>query len=65
MPNDIVGKRIKLIEMKDDPCPVPVGTEGTVTGATEVLGSTQMTVRWDINRSLALVCPPDRYEVIG
>ena len=65
MTNDIVGKRIKLIEMKDDPCPIPVGTEGTVVSACEVLSSTQITVKWDIHRSLSLVCPPDRYEIIG
>jgi hypothetical protein len=61
----LVGKRIRLVEMVDDPCPIPAGTEGTIMHACEVLGSTHLTVKWDINRSLTLVCPPDRYEVIG
>jgi hypothetical protein len=65
MLDDIVGKRIRLVEMTDDPCPIPAGTEGTVTGMTEVLSSTQLTVKWDINKTLCLVCPPDRYEIIG
>lgn len=64
-PNELIGKRIKLVEMVDDPYPIPPGTTGTVTLACEVLGNMHLTVKWDIERSLTLVCPPDRYEVIG
>jgi len=62
---DIVGRRIRLLEMPKDPCPIPAGTTGTVTHASEVMGRTSLTVKWDIDRALTLVCPPDRYEVIG
>ena len=59
------GDRIRLTGMmRDDPDPVPAGTEGTVTFASWVNlnhGYMQVGVNWDNGRSLGLVCPPDRY----
>ena len=69
IPNE--GDRIRLAgPMHDDPDPVPVGTEGTVTYAAEInLGImptyVQIGMRWDDGRTLGLVCPPDKYDEIG
>lgn len=66
-----IGDRIRLIEMTDDPCPIPAGTTGTVTGIHPwrnwAGGKTefQINVKWDIPRTLAMVWPQDRFEVIG
>jgi hypothetical protein len=63
----LVGKRIRLIEMPKDPCPVPPGTEGTVEEVTVVRMRpqwTQIWVKWDNGRTLSMAVPPDRFEVI-
>jgi hypothetical protein len=64
----LVGKRIKLVEMKDEINPVPVGTEGIVVIVNRFcIGSDvfhQLIVKWDNGSSLALAIPPDRYEVL-
>lgn len=57
------GDRVRLVKMDDDPDPIPVGTEGTVTFCNPVqMGRdsfTQVSVNWDNGRSLMVVCPPD------
>lgn len=61
----LVGRRIELIEMPNDPDPIPKGTRGTVTGVVHTgFFGTQIWVDWDIDRSLMLVVPPDTYRVI-
>jgi len=55
------GKRVRLIEMKDDPYPVPSGTEGTVYHT----GGGVINVEWDNGRDLGLVDGVDRYTVIN
>ena len=58
------GDRIRLIEMPDDPDPIPAGATGTVLAVTDgPLG--QIVIAWDNGRSLALVPGVDRFEVIG
>lgn len=66
-----VGERIRLIEMgADEPCPIPPGSKGTVIavcpGFWNLDGSWQISVKWDpeVQRSLALVWPQDKFEVI-
>jgi outer membrane usher protein FimD/PapC len=56
-----VGKRIRLTLMVNDPDPVPIGSEGTVTGG----NGAQMYVDWDNGRSLILIPGEDRWTVIG
>jgi hypothetical protein len=57
------GDRIRLIQMGDDPDPIPAGSTGTIESVTDgPLG--QVWVRWDNGRSLALVPGVDRFEVI-
>jgi hypothetical protein len=64
----LLGKRIELIEMRDDPAPLPEGSRGVVTRAsTHDFGTgpfTQVAVEWDNGRTLMLVVPPDRFRII-
>lgn len=67
-----IGDRIRLVDMPDDPCPIEKGATGTVTNiftygkATLVHGHpySQVSVKWDNGRTLALVVPPDVFEII-
>jgi hypothetical protein len=61
-----VGDRIELVLMGKDPDPIPPGTRGTVTSVGKAWhdGKRQISVRWDIKRSLHLVWPDDQIKVI-
>lgn len=68
-PNCKIGDRIRLIVMGDDPCPIPAGTTGTITSIQDVSKimrkpDVQVGVKWDIQRSLSLIWPVDKFEVI-
>ena len=55
-----VGTRVEMVGlMPNDPCPVEVGTKGTVTGG----NAAQIYVDWDNGRTLILL-PRDPYRVI-
>ncbi len=63
-----IGDRIRLIEMPDDPNPISPGSEGVVAGmrrwhalSTEI----QIAVKWDSGRTLAMIHPIDKFEVIS
>ena len=59
-----VGQRITLVRMGNDPCPIPPGTQGTVTHlARWIDGSWNIGVRWDNGRTLGLVYPEDKFTV--
>ena len=64
-----VGDRIRLLEMSDDPSPIRVGQEGTVVGIHRIGDKPdswhQIDVAWDNGRTLMLVSPPDRFEVLA
>ena len=56
------GTRVRLTDpMAQDPDPLPVGSEGTVTGG----NGSQLWMKWDNGRSLMLLVGKDPYEVIG
>jgi len=62
------GDRIRLLAMHDDPDPIPVGQVGTVDGVARHGGKDawdQIDVAWDNGRTLMLVWPPDRFEIVG
>lgn len=62
-----IGDRIRLIQMPDDPDPIPEGTTGTVLDVHRVRlqsGYWQVSVKWDIDRSLSVVVPPDVIEIL-
>jgi hypothetical protein len=59
------GVRIRLLAMPDDPDPVPAGTTGTVAAVRQHGTWSQVDVNWDNGRTLMLVVPPDRFEVVA
>lgn len=63
-----VGDRVRMTGvMPNDPAPMEVGAEGTVTVVWETGGDTlpaQIGVDWDNGRSLMLL-PTDPFEVTG
>lgn len=60
MSNDLIGKRIKLITMFDDPYPIESGTMGTISH----IGGDVMNVTWDNGRNLGVVIGVDKYEIL-
>lgn len=60
------GDHIRLTKMPNDPNPIPVGTKGVVTKVMKSWdGKWHISVKWEIERSLALIAPVDEFEVIG
>lgn len=57
----VVGRRIRMVEMIDDPDPILPGTEGTVTGADD---AGHLFVDWDNGRTLHVIPGIDIYNII-
>ena len=55
------GTRIRLLEMSEDPNPVPVDSCGTVLAVDD---AGQLLMRWDNGRSLSLIPGVDNFEVL-
>jgi hypothetical protein len=60
-----VGDRIRMINMPDDPNPIPPGEMGVVYRIAPFPEWTQVYVSWDSGRSLMLSIPPDVVEVVA
>lgn len=62
------GDRIRLLAMRDDPDPIPVGQLGTIVSVSRHGSGKdawhQIEVDWDSGRTLMLVSPPDRFEIV-
>jgi hypothetical protein len=59
-----VGAHIELMEMPDDPDPIPVGSRGIVLATTPLGGGEwQIAVEWSNGRKLLLLYPHDRFRV--
>lgn len=61
--NPLIGKRVKLILMNDDPktCPIEPNTMGTIISVDDM---TYYKVKWDNGRTLNLLPDEDEYEII-
>ena len=63
-----VGDKIRLVQMGNDPNPVPAGATGTVTGLCHFhRNEWQVWVKWDAphaDRGLNLVTPEDSFTII-
>lgn len=57
---DLIGKRIRMIEMIEDPNPIENGCEGIITH----VGGGVINVNWDGGRTLGIVIGHDKYEII-
>jgi len=61
----LIGKKIRLLKMNDDPDPIPVGSLGTVYHVSgKNTSMCQICVAWEINRTLNLCFPQDEFEII-
>jgi hypothetical protein len=59
--NGYKSKRIRLIQMNDDPNPVHSGTEGTILYVDD---AGTIHVQWDDGRTLGVVIGVDKYEIL-
>ena len=62
------GDRIQLVAMQDDPNPIQPGQLGTIVAVRRYDDAKgiwhQIDVAWDNGRTLMLVSPPDRFEIV-
>lgn len=57
---ELIGKRIKLIEMVNEQHAVESGMEGTITN----IGFDVISVKWDNGRRLGVIVGEDIYEIL-
>lgn len=60
-PHPYVGRKIKCIEMVDEPFPIPNGTIGEVYN----VGFDVINVKWNNGRNIGLIVDLDKYEFIN
>ncbi len=58
---NLLGKRIQMIEMVDDPNPIECGEKGIVTH----VGGGVINVRWDNGRNIGVIIDEDKYEILN
>jgi hypothetical protein len=57
--DNLVGKRITMIEMVDDPNPIESGMKGIITH----VGGDVINVRWDNGRNIGVIIGEDKYTI--
>lgn len=57
---NLIGKRVELVRMTNDPHPIEEGTYGTITH----VGGGVINVDWDNGRTLGLIEGEDKYIVL-
>jgi hypothetical protein len=57
--DNLVGRRITLIEMVDDPNPIESGMKGIITH----VGGDVINVRWDNGRNIGVIIGEDKYTI--
>jgi len=62
--NISIGDYIELVDMPDDPDPIPAGTRGKVRDISGSYGQTYLSVDWDNHRSLTVILPIDTVKVL-
>jgi hypothetical protein len=62
--NISIGDYIELVNMPDDPDPIPAGTRGKVRDISGSYGQTYLSVDWDNRRSLTVILPVDTVKVL-
>jgi hypothetical protein len=63
----MIGDIIEMVNMPDDPNPIPPGTKGEVTGYTTVGGpfnEDHMDVNWENGRNLSVIVGVDEIKVV-
>jgi RNase P/RNase MRP subunit p29 len=60
MSRELIGKRIRLVRMNDEPNPVESGTLGTIVH----IGADVINVEWDNGRRLGVIVDHDEYEIL-
>jgi hypothetical protein len=59
--NDLIGKKIKLIKMYEDPNPIEENQLGTIVH----VGGDVINVKWDNGRYLGVVVNVDEFEILN
>lgn len=60
------GQTIVLLEMNNDPDPIPVGTKGKVVRINPMpYNEKQIVVEWENGRTLMLIYPVDKFRVVN
>lgn len=59
-----IGERVMLVQMEEDPDPIPAGSVGTVRYVQDLSWpgtpiQTQVSVDWDSGRRMSCLVPPD------
>lgn len=57
---EIIGKRVMVVSMVDEPNPIPFGVEGTIYH----VGGGVINVQWDNGRKLGLVIGIDKFQIL-
>lgn len=59
------GDRIEMVNMPDDPDPIPRGARGTVTHVSDLsMQIPQISVEWDSGRSLNVLVGIDLFKIV-